>query len=305
MRLLHVTNGDVVVARMRAIGITGPIVPWRDVLHEGPVPAGLNAGALREVRAGFIASMDGSYEEVERAFRERDAALERLDAIDEVVLWFEHDLYDQLQLLQVLDRLPLDRGPRLTAVASDDYLSLHAADRFARLFPERQEVTSTQRLAARDAWAAFRADDPRAVTDVLDRVTALPHLAAALRRHLEQFPSLDRGLSRTEWQLLEALAERPRTAHEAFTAAHHAREDAVFMGDLAFFAHIRPLSRPPRPLMREMDGVFELTGDGREVLAGADRVALSGLDRWLGGVHLTGSGPLWRWDAGRQSVRRA
>ena len=45
MRLLHVTNGSAVISAMREAGIDGTIVPWDDVLHEGPVPAGLNIAA--------------------------------------------------------------------------------------------------------------------------------------------------------------------------------------------------------------------------------------------------------------------
>ena len=41
-----------------------------------------------------------------------------------------------------------------------------------------------------------------------------------------------------------------------------------------------------------MAGVVQLTAAGREILAGADRVARYGIDRWLGGVHLTGQGPV-------------
>jgi hypothetical protein len=38
------------------------------------------------------------------------------------------------------------------------------------------------------------------------------------------------------------------------------------------------------------------------VLSGAaDRVALLGIDRWLGGTHLR-PGRVWRWDADRRRV---
>ena len=36
--------------------IEGPIVPWDDILHEGPVPLGLNPAAMRERRAEFLAA---------------------------------------------------------------------------------------------------------------------------------------------------------------------------------------------------------------------------------------------------------
>jgi hypothetical protein len=31
-------------------------------------------------------------------------------------------------------------------------------------------------------------------------------------------------------------------------------------------------------------------------------VALNGVDRWIGGVHLTGHAVPWRWDEGTESV---
>ena len=33
-----------------------------------------------------------------------------------------------------------------------------------------------------------------------------------------------------------------------------------------------------------------------------DRVALCGIDRWFGGVHLLGDAGLWRWDDARQRI---
>jgi hypothetical protein len=43
---------------------------------------------------------------------------------------------------------------------------------------------------------------------------------------------------------------------------------------------------------------LRLSDAGRGVLAGrADHLALNGIDRWLGGVHLRAGGPVWHWDA--------
>ena len=50
-------------------------------------------------------------------------------------------------------------------------------------------------------------------------------------------------------------------------------------------------------------GYLSLTETGRKVLAGElDRVAAIGIDRWLGGVHLAGRGPMWRFDDATGSV---
>ena len=74
--------------------------------------------------------------------------------------------------------------------------------------------------------------------------------------------------------------------------------------------HHRPRPGRPQPLPGRMatrslpKGEFALTQAGRDVLAGAaDRVALCGIDRWLGGVHLNGRGPTWRWSRERGELR--
>src|SRR4051812_6652016 len=100
--MLHVTNGDSAVGAIRASGARGEILPWRDILHEGPVPARLDDAELRDVRARFLAgagSTDAAAAEADMARRDEAIAT----ASGEIVLWFESDLYDQLQLLQVLD----------------------------------------------------------------------------------------------------------------------------------------------------------------------------------------------------------
>jgi len=44
--MLHVTNGDSVLAVFREAGIPGTYLAWRDVLHDGPVPQTASLDAL-------------------------------------------------------------------------------------------------------------------------------------------------------------------------------------------------------------------------------------------------------------------
>jgi hypothetical protein len=319
--MLHLTNGSHIIPNVRSVDGRGAIVPWDDVLHEGPVPAGLGPAALRERRADFLAGTGAdSYKEILEGLERRDRALD--DALvdprcDEIVLWLEHDLYDQLHLIQILDRVPVDSGPRITLVPTTTYLGHLPASVYPGLFEARRIVTSAERIAARDAWAAFRSADPRAIQDLLPRVTVLPHLGPALTRHLEQFPSRRNGLSRTEQQTLEAVAGGLSGLGQVFIATQQ-REEAFFMGDAGFIFHIDSLIRSHRPLLntvetlapfspydlRSLDLNVALTSLGQSVLAGeSDRVELCGIDRWLGGVYLSGNGPVWRWDSERRALR--
>ena len=137
--VLHVTNGDSAAERIRAAGEAGEILSWRDVLHEGPVPAGLDASALREVRARFLADSEwASFDAVLADLEARDATLASANE-REIVLWFEHDLYDQLQLLQVLDTLA-DRRDGCARGGTRRSVGVHIAAHLVEELPQRRLI---------------------------------------------------------------------------------------------------------------------------------------------------------------------
>jgi hypothetical protein len=286
---LHVTNGDSTAITLRETSLGGDVLPWRDVLNEGPLlRKGFNAA-----RAAFLSAAGwGDEQELLKGFEDRDTALA---AAGDVVLWFEHDLYDQLQLLQILTLVP-GRDAKLINV--DRYLGPMTAPELEALWPERRAVTDELIELGRAGWDAVTAPDPTAIEALFDRDTsALPFLAAALRRFLEELPD-EQGLSRSERQMLELLAEKPRTPFDLFLASQQ-REEALFDGDVWFFQRLADL----QPLV-VVDGEAAVTDAGREVLAGtADRIELLGIDRWLGGTHLRPDN-LWRWDRKEEKVKR-
>src|SRR5213083_467837 len=118
--LLHVTNGESAGNTLRRTALGGAVLPWQDVLHEGPVPAVPRPELLR-VRAGFLSECGwGSRRAILSSLERRDRQLvEALRDGRHVVLWFEHDLYDQLQLLDAL-ALARETGgsPELVVVGS-------------------------------------------------------------------------------------------------------------------------------------------------------------------------------------------
>jgi len=314
--MLHVTNGDSAAERIRAAGVAGTILPWDDVLHEGPVPGGLPLERLSAVRADFIAGLGwGTQAEVRRRFAERDCALIAARDEDEVVLWFEHDLYDQLQLIQLLDWFADHPHPRLTLINPPEYLGTIGVEHARELFDARQPVTDGQLALGRWAWDAFRGADPRHIETVLyaDDAGDLPHLPAALFRLLEEYPAVGTGLSLSEEQILAAFAAGPRTLADAYPASHHEVEDAVWMGDATWVSYVDRLAGGKEPLLAyEDDGDARAAGMqrrariteiGREVLWGrADALWINGIDRWIGGVHLVGREVPWRWDAEAECI---
>jgi hypothetical protein len=273
----------------------------------------------RKIRATFLAGtqIGADFDRVLAELTSRDHELETRSARDEVILWFEHDLFDQLNLIQLLDQL--SKLPK-----SSTPISLISIDRFpgrstfkglgelkpeelASLVAQRRPVTDDQLQLGTRAWSAFRASNPQRIEEFLKGdLSALPFLAAALRRHLEEFPSASNGLSRTEQRLLELSSGTPMGAYDAFRRLHDS-ESCFYIGDTSFLAVIRELAALSPPLLT-IDGddrtashippaSISLTSAGQTLLFGqADRVRDWGIDRWLGGVHVEWRGPVWRWD---------
>ncbi|HEX9945093.1 MAG TPA: DUF1835 domain-containing protein [Thermoanaerobaculia bacterium] len=317
-RVLHVTNGDIAAELIRRSGVLGEVAVTADVLHEGPAPAGLPPERWRKVRARYLA--ESGYDDYDSCVADltaRDRALEDYRSYDEVVLWFEHDLFDQLLLIRVLDGFAGRNlgGTELSLICIGEFpgvVPFHGLGdlsprQMASLLDRRQRVNEGQKLLARDAWRAFCAPDPTGLEALLRGDTSpLPFLAGALRRHLEEFPAVLNGLSRSGQQALWGLAEGASTFAELFRATQR-MEERVYMGDWSFSRILNELAAPPRPLLclePAPNGALRgqrvsLTATGREVLEGRDDwVRIRGIDRWLGGVHLRGPEAAWRWDAG-------
>jgi hypothetical protein len=323
--ILHVANGHSLTALIARAGIPGTLSVWSDVLHDGPVPGGISDEELMLVRARYLAGADGSPDEVLTELRGWEQAIERFSELGEIVLWFEHDLFDQLNLIQLLDRLAgKSRGSaNVTLISIGSFpgrmtfkgMGELTPEELAPLFGTRQPVRDDQYELGRRAWAAFRSADPRAIEELLAGDTsALQFLAAALHRHLEEFPSVVNGLSRSENRLLELVAGGQTNIRSTFPQMH-VGETAYYIGDLSYWDRARELAGLSPPLLQIAAsdyesglpaglpaGEFAMTSDGRDVLRGAaDRIKRWGIDRWMGGVRLSGTGPVWRWDpaAGR------
>jgi hypothetical protein len=302
--VLHVTNGDTVVGTLAQTSLGGDTLAWRDAYHEGPVRSGERERVL-DARAAFLSSCGWGDEDAIRAeLLARDARfVEALRDGTEIVLWFEHDLYDQLQVIDVLalagetgfdpEQLELIEAGAFPGRPGFRGLGELTVAELESLWPQRRAVTDEDTAGAQRAWEAVRRSDPQGIAQVrLDPPPSRPFLAAALRRLLEELPDVDDGLSRTERQLLELLDDGPLLTGALFVASQDL-EEAPFHGDAWILRTLAGLT----PLVSLTEGSAELTDAGRRVLAGeADRVELLGIDRWVGGTRLV-PGAVWRWDA--------
>ena len=324
---LHVANGTCTTELITAAGIPGALSIWADSLYEGPVPGGLTDAELLDVRRRFHerpaeltwVAWGGSDPTLDpmNDMRQWRAAIERQESYGELVLWFEHDLFDQLNLIQLLtwirQHLQVTTPASLVCIGSfpgrPDFRGLGelTPDELASLLETRQCLRDPQFALAERAWRAFREPTPEALDNLRDQDTSvLPYLASAVTRFLQEYPWTHDGLSRTERRLLE-LADGDGIALWTAFRRMHEGEQVYYITDSSLASLAETLSRTSPPLLtldlasgeqrHVLKGAVALTDAGRSVLAGqSDKVTTCGIDRWLGGVHLQSGNTIWRWD---------
>ena len=279
----HVRPGDDLRDTLPAAGFEGDFLVYVDPVSEGPVPAD---GDLLDIRARYLAEVDDRpLDEVRgRLAAERDLP-GRLSGYATVTLWFEQDWFCQAILARLLAAVP--DHPDLRLMSTDRFPGVDPfygfgqldADQLATFAGHDAPVTAAQRASGSRAWDALRAPTPVPLQELVDDADpALPYLAGAVRRHLQEYPWRSDGLSLTERLCLAAV---PGDLPAVFTNVQ-AADPAPFQGDTQIGRVLDRLATADRPALSISDGVFTLTPYGADLLAGRARWVTA--PRWLGGL---------------------
>ncbi|HET9623749.1 MAG TPA: DUF1835 domain-containing protein [Kofleriaceae bacterium] len=309
--IVHVCNGDSTADSLSLADLPGEIRVWADALNQGPVLP-VADDAYWQARAAFHQAR--GLADAGKKLAAYDQGVDEAARAEELILWFEHDLFDQLALIRLLARLARRGLPQQLTIVSIDrhpevpgFLGLGQLKpvQLAELWPRRTPLSRDAIDEAITAWIAVTSPDPRALPFLTKRIKAMSFLAGALERLLEEYPDATSGLSRTERQVLAAVARGEATAR-AIMAATHAIDPRYPITDTDLFWVLHALGRcgfiTGAPEGAATPAAIQalhvaITPHGREALAGAiDRVHAHGIDEWRGGVHLAGNGPVWRWD---------
>jgi hypothetical protein len=264
-------------------------------------------------------------DELERLRRHEEQLHASADDYERVVIWMEHDSWDQLILARLLAHYANAKRPRvLELIVVDEFPGPQRYIGLGQLPPEalrllwarRKPVTPAQLALGNDAWAALTSDDPRPLAALVRSGTpALPVMAPALHRHLRELPSVENGLRLTEQLVLEVLREgTPVPLFEVWSRLTLQLDPLPYASDLMFLDLIEYMIAASAPVLEKLPPVTEkpfrqpvvITELGRAVLRGErDWLSLRPPSRWVGGVHIQPDIPCWRWnEAMRDAVIR-
>ena len=302
---LHVRCGSDIKAALSEAGFSGDFLEYSDAICQGPV---LDTPDWLDCRAAFLATAYGAGVQLTQS-----EILARLQAAEadlqsaatrypRVVLWFEHDGYDQLILARCLAQWAHHPPPTLEQICIDRFpgiprfigLGQLTPSQLRSLWDNRQLVTPAQRTAGALVWQKLCEPDPNGLATLARNGCALPFMAAALRRHCQELPWAD-GLGLTERLILRQLAARSMTAGEVFRNLMQGIEPLPWQTDLLVWLIIRSMvgvfdvsGPPPWPKQR-----LTITREGHAVLAGKlDYLSLNPPARYLGAALASA----WTWD---------
>ena len=214
---------------------------------------------LGRLRAAYFERVGfGPSAEAAAGFAARDQLLETYRG-GAYVLWFEADLYDQLQLSQVVHRLTdLAVEPaQVTLVSIGEYpgmahfggLGSSPRRRWRVCVRDGQLLGAEAVGLAVEVWQAFTAPEPTALPGLARRTSPeLRFLGEAVGRLMQEYPSRSDGLALTERRILLAVQEGADTAGEVFRNVWR-RERRPYLGDTTCFAIMRRLAAASHALL--------------------------------------------------------
>jgi hypothetical protein len=190
---------------------------------------------------------------------------------DQIVLWFEYDLFCQVNMLAVLSWLKTHRRhAEISLVCSgkeDDTDKLYALgelsdEKLLSLYENRTVLSQDDIEYADYVWQLYCSDNPIRLENLTDyKNYQFEYLSDAMKAHLQRFPSIKNGLNDLENKVLDyAVSEKPKTRKE-FIGQLLSNQGMYGFGDSQYERVLNTM----KPLFTSFNPV-RLSKKGKEVL---------------------------------------
>lgn len=283
--MIHLLNGDALLGGFQQSGIQGAPVIWREGLASGPTRENVSSQRSFSVRSRFWSSFQALTDHKLPDYQEYfGSQIQKLSGASEVTLWFEHDLFCQINMLAAISHITTEDCP-VFSITLDPYYSKDFRG-LGTLDPEQLkvcgdnsfELSTDDKQFASELWHAYNTD-PLLVQRMMSHVPpAFPYLQQALKLHLSRFPGV--AQLPAQFHLVLSTIRTPSTFNELMQRILTVDINWGF-GDLIWNKIIKDLG-----LFYAIDnGVYTLNEQGNAALQGNFR--LSDLpEYWLGGVQI-------------------
>jgi len=245
---LHIFNGDCTADLAKRAGIQGTYFVWRELLCQGSCAYEIRSDRFIETRIRyFVQENYASPSKYRNAFSSQFALLDH--SYDEIVLWFEHDLFCQINMLGVISLLHQEKvkSPVSLICVGDSPsqkrrvgLGEIIADEYANLLEARVPLNSEKLQFADSAWKYYCEDMIR--FDAIEHIPdVFPYLADTIRNNRLRFPILGSTFSVLETNILRWIETEDHTKKTLIAFMLRQYNDLGY-GDLQYSKLIESLS---------------------------------------------------------------
>ena len=216
-KLLHITNGDDLSGKIRGLELPGDVITWREMLCEGPASIDVGDEEFVLLRKTFLLEKyQISEEQYQEEFLEELLKLAAINNYDEVVLWFEFDLFSHMNMLALISFLLQNKktGPyslvcsrKLEGEKEMIPLSQLSAKHLKQHYRHRIPLTDDDIQTAQLIWELYCSNNPKRLASEIKKTTNFEYLSSSIRAHIERFPSVKSGLNTLEVNVLKLIDE--------------------------------------------------------------------------------------------------
>lgn len=224
--LLHITNGDSFTSKLQSLQLQGDIITWREMLCEGKTLCTVGSESFWKTRFEFLSKnykISKSWF-VEKTLKEYRSLCNHKQQ-DQIVLWFEYDLFCQINMLAVLSWLKTHRRHAEISLVcsgkeddSDKYYGLSELSdaKLIDLYENRTILTQDDIEYADYVWQLYCSDNPIRLENLINNDDfQFEYLSDALKTHLKRFPTIKNGLNELENHILDlAVTQKPKSKKE-------------------------------------------------------------------------------------------
>ena len=290
--LLHITNGDNLTNRLGSMDLKGDIITWREMLCEGRTLTNVGSETFWKTRFEFL---NKNYKVskswfIEKTLKEYRSLCNHKQQ-DQIVLWFEYDLFCQVNMLAVISWLKTHRKyAHITLVCSgkeDETDKLYGLgelsdEKLMELYENRIELSQDDIEYADYVWQLYCSDNPIRLENLTDfNNYQFNYLSGAIKAHLKRFPTIRNGLNEVENHLLQlSVDKKPKTKKELLKTVL-GDQGLYGFGDSQYERIISTL----KPLYTSFNPV-RLSKKGKEILEGQTSyyACIQDNDAYLGGA---------------------
>lgn len=238
MKTFNILNGDCLAEQLKATKLNQEFIICRECLIDGNV-SGDGLPEFWEIRAKFIIDNFGADDYYQKVVQELDK-IKKLPKGPDVCLWFENDLFCQVNMWFMLSLLPKQSNLKLYRVFPVIENDADIWKGFGIATSETLEKAYTTKVPfqAQDIelgvnlWTAYQSQDYLKLIELSKQNSnCFQYLEEVCQAHIDRFPK-DNSLGRPERVIKEIIEETQSKDFQEVFAEFSAREGIYGFGDL-------------------------------------------------------------------------